>query len=102
MITALVQFTPPAPVPADKLAELSRANAPLYKDKPGLIRKYYVGSEDGDIVGGVYLWESKAAAEATYDDVWRARVTEAYGSPPSVTYFNTPVVVDNRHGEIIE
>lgn len=102
MITALIQFTPPAPVPPDKLAELSSANAPMYKDKPGLIRKYYVGSEDGSVVGGIYLWESRDAAEATYDDAWRDRVTEAYGSPPSITWFDTPVVVDNRHGEIVE
>ncbi|MGI9646856.1 MAG: YdhR family protein [Ilumatobacteraceae bacterium] len=102
MITAFIQFTPPAPVPVDRHAELARANAPLYQDKPGLIRKYYVRSEDGTTVGGIYLWESREAAEATYDDAWHERVTEAYGSPPSITYLPTPVVVDNRHGETVE
>lgn len=102
MITAFIQFTPPAPVPVDRLAELSRANAPMYRDKPGLIRKYYVGSEDGTTVGGIYLWESREAAEAAYDDAWHERVTAAYGAPPSITYLYTPVVVDNRHAEIVE
>ena len=101
MISVLIQFTLPRPMPADKMAEISLANAPMYQDKPGLIRKYYVRSDDGAQVGGMYLWESREAAEATYDEAWRERVTETYGSPPSMTWFDTPVVVDNRHGEIV-
>ncbi len=101
MITALVLFTLPTPMPSSKLAELSAANAPMYKDKAGLIRKYYVGSDDGLRIGGVYLWESRAAGEAVYDDAWLERVTSAYGSAPTITWYDTPVVVDNRAGEIV-
>ena len=101
MISVLIQFTLPQPMPADKMAEISLGNAPMYKDMPGLVRKYYVRSEDGIRVGGMYLWESREAAEATYDDAWRTRVTETYGSPPEMTWFDTPVVVDNRAGEIV-
>ncbi len=101
MISVLIQFTLPQPMPADKMAEVSLANAPMYQDKPGLVRKYYVSTDDGARVGGMYLWESREAAEATYDDAWHARVTETYGSPPDMTWFDTPVVVDNRHGEIV-
>jgi hypothetical protein len=101
MITAFVQFTLPTPMPATKLAELSEGTAPLYKDMPGLIRKYYVGTENGSQVGGIYLWESREAGDAVYNDAWRDRVTASYGSPPTITWFNTPVVVDNRSGEIV-
>ncbi|NND75644.1 MAG: monooxygenase [Ilumatobacter sp.] len=101
MITAVVQFTLSDPMPGSKLAELSAGNAPMYQDKPGLIRKYYVGSEDGLRVGGIYLWESREAAEAVYDDAWLERVTDAYGSTPTITWYDTPVVVDNRAGEIV-
>lgn len=101
MITVLIQFHLAEPMPSEKLAELSLANAPMYEGMPGLIRKYYVGSEDGSVVGGIYLWESREAADATYDDAWRERVTGAYGAPPTMTYFDTPVVVDNRHPEIV-
>ena len=68
---------------------------------PGLIRKYYVLAEDGMSAGGVYLWESRAAAEAVYTDAWRAFVTEKYGAPPQVAYLASPVVVDNKIGEIL-
>ncbi|MCP3988153.1 MAG: monooxygenase [Actinomycetia bacterium] len=101
MITALVQFTLPEPISAENMAELSEANAPLYKDKKGLIRKYYVRSEDGAEVGGVYLWESKAEAKECYDVEWLKRVTKSYGSTPVITWLETPVIVDNRHDEIV-
>ena len=101
MISVLIQFSLPQPMPLDQMTELSLANAPAYQDKPGLIRKYYVRSEDGTKVGGMYLWESREAAEATYDAAWHERVTETYGSPPELTWFDTPVVVDNRHEEVV-
>lgn len=85
----------------EKLTELSTASAPLYKDREGLIRKYYVRSEDGLEVGGIYLWSERADADECYDDAWRERVTETYGSEPFVTWLDTPVIVDNRHDEIV-
>ena len=101
VITALVQFTLSEPISAETMLELSEANAALYKGKDGLHRKYYVRSEDGVEVGGIYLWESKEAAQACYDEEWLKRVTESYGSAPVVTWLETPVVVDNRHDEIV-
>lgn len=101
MITVLIEFNLASPMPSEKLAELSKASAPLYEGVSGLVRKYYVGSEDGSTVGGIYLWESRAAADATYDDAWRERVTSTYGVEPLLTYLDTPVVVDNRHAEIV-
>jgi len=83
------------------MAQLSEANAPLYKGRDGLIRKYYVRSESGNEVGGIYLWESKAHAIDCYDREWLERVTDAYGTVPVINWLETPVVVDNRHDEIV-
>ena len=41
------------------------------------------------------------AAEQTYNAEWRAMIAQRYGAEPSVTYFETPVVVDNVLGEIV-
>lgn len=101
MITALVHFAVPEPISAEVMADLSEANASLYKGFDGLIRKYYVRSQEGTEVGGVYLWEDKDAAEACYDDAWHERVTAAYGVEPVITWLETPVIVDNRHDEIV-
>ena len=58
------------------------------------MRKHYLHAEDGSVGGGVYLWESRAAAEAVYDDAWRQRLTERSAAPPTVEYFESPVTVD--------
>ncbi|MEJ2379172.1 MAG: YdhR family protein [Pseudolabrys sp.] len=78
--------------------DLIKKIAPKYKNLAGLVRKYYLRSEDGRRAGGVYLWESKAAAEAVYNGEWKARVKELYGSEPEIAWFDTPVIVDNAAG----
>lgn len=101
MITALVQFKRPQPVTREKAREIFLSTAPKYREPPGLIRKYYLLSEDGGTAGGVYLWKSKKDAEVLYTKEWGNFIREKYGAPPSVTYFETPVVVDNVTNQIV-
>jgi heme-degrading monooxygenase HmoA len=101
MITAVVQFALPKSVSLEEAARIFESSAPKYKNLPGLIRKYYLRSEDGRRAGGVYLWESKAAAEAVYNGEWRARVKQLYGGEPEIAWFDTPVIVDNLAGGAI-
>src|SRR4051812_17329896 len=95
MITALVQFKLSSPITLADAEGRFATSAPKYRNLPGLVRKYYICSEDGRTVGGIYLWESRAAAERLYNDEWRARVEQLYGVKPSFTWFETPVIVDN-------
>jgi hypothetical protein len=101
MITTLVQFHLPLPITLDEAARRFESSAPKYRNLPGLVRKYYVLSDDGRSAGGVYLWESRAAAEKVYDGEWRERVTKLYGGAPAITWFETPVIVDNAAGGVI-
>ena len=73
MITAVVEFQLPAPISLEDAARRFESSAPKYRNLPGLIRKYYIRSEDGRSAGGIYLWEMRAAAEAVYTGEWRAR-----------------------------
>jgi hypothetical protein len=98
MITTLVQFELPSPI---SLAEASRrfeSSAPKYQNLQGLVRKYYIRSEDGRVAGGIYLWQTRADAERVYNGEWRERVETLYGAKPAITWFDTPVVVDNQAG----
>jgi hypothetical protein len=63
--------------------------------------KYYVLSEDGATAGGVYLWKSRSDAERLYTKDWENFVRDKYGAPPSVMYFESPVLVDNISHEIL-
>jgi len=98
MITAVVQFSLPHAVTLAEAQKMFESTAPKYKNLPGLVRKYYLRSEDGKKAGGVYLWETKAAAEKVYSGDWKARVKTLYGSEPEIAYFDTPVIVDNAVG----
>jgi hypothetical protein len=98
MITAIVRFPLPSGTSLDTAKSLFEQSAPNYKGLPGLVRKYYLFDEgDGGqpFGGGVYLWESRAAADAVYTDDWKKTIAERYGTAPEVSYFESPVIVDN-------
>ena len=95
MITVFTSFTLPKPITRDEARSIFLSTAPKYRGVQGLFRKTYVLSQDGQTVGGVYFWNSRKEAEAMYTASWRAFVRDKYGSEPTVTYFESPVVVDN-------
>jgi hypothetical protein len=51
-------------------------------------------TEAGD-VQGIYLWKSKAHAEACFTPEWTAMVAAKYGAAPDIVYGVVPVTVDN-------
>jgi hypothetical protein len=101
MITVIATYQLPTPITRDEARRIFLSTAPKYQNVPGLARKYYVLSQDGKSVGGIYLWNSRAEADALYTESWRAFVREKYGTEPSLTYFDCPVVVDNLTHEIL-
>ena len=101
MITAIVRFKLPATLDAAKAAELFRSSAPKYQGLAGLIRKYYLFDAESRTGGGCYLWESREAADRVFNAEWRKMIAERYGVPPEISYFETPVVVDNTLGKTI-
>jgi len=101
MIAVIATFQLPKPITQDEARQIFLSTAPKYQGVKGLVRKYYVLSEDGGTVGGIYLWNSRAEAEAMYTQTWREFVREKYGTDPSVAYMHCPVVVDNLTREIL-
>ena len=99
-ITAIVRIKLPSSIKRDQLAKAYEATVPKYQAVPGLIRKYYLLSEDGTTGGGVYLFESREAADKLYDDAFRAAIKERFGAEPEIQYFETPVIVDNELGSV--
>jgi hypothetical protein len=101
MITVVTMFTLLKPITREEARRIFLSTAPKYRGVEGLFRKAYVLSEDGAAAGGVYLWNSRAEAEAMYTEAWRAFVREKYGTEPTVTYFESPVVVDNVTQQVL-
>ncbi len=98
MVTVIVQFKV-GDAKVEVLKKVFADSVPKYQQVPGLLRKYYLLSDDGDTAGGVYLWKSRADAEALYTQEWKQMIKEKYGSEPVLSYFESPVIVDNQYGE---
>ena len=102
MITAIVQFKVADDVGRDEVLNNMRNVAPRFEDVPGLIRKNFLFDEARSVGGGVYTWQSREEAEALYAEggKWREAIRNLYGVDPEITWFETPIIVDNASGEI--
>lgn len=89
--TLVVVKTPPGISRAQIEGGFKQA-VPTYQRVPGLIRKYFTVNTTG--FGGMYLWESRAAAEAWYSPAWAAQCKARYGSACEVMWFDTPIQID--------
>ncbi len=96
MITVFVKF-PLSPFQNREVIAADFANiSDMFADIPELLRKYFIIAEDGSYAGGMYLWESREAAQAFHSENYALIIQERYGAFPTVTYFDCPVVVDNQ------
>ena len=75
---------------------INRTTAPKYEGLEGLVGKAYWYDNDVCENGGIYVWTSREAAEATHDEAHLQRLTELYGVRPTVRWLDVPVFVDNR------
>ncbi len=74
---------------------------PKFLGMNGLVRKYFMLTEDGSRASSIYLWEDRSYPEAFYTDEWYDFIEEKYGHRPSVSYFHCPVIVDNLTDQIL-
>jgi heme-degrading monooxygenase HmoA len=102
MITVICQFGLSKEFTPEKARAAFQESAPRFFHMPGLIRKYFLLSEDGTSAASVYLWESRISAEGFFTEEWKEFIQGKYGYLPTVTYYECPVVVDNRSGEVIQ
>ncbi|MFA5912953.1 MAG: monooxygenase [Burkholderiales bacterium] len=99
-VIAIVSFKLPQQQTLEQATATFQSTAPKYLNLPGLLRKNYFLTGDGMRAGGVYVWESRQAAERMYTPEWKAFVRGKYGNEPEIVYVDTPVLVDNEQGRI--
>lgn len=102
MITEYVLFDLPPGISRDEVVAGMREVAPRWRREAALIRKTFIYDPQAGVAGAFYLWHDRAAAEHAHDDAWRQRIHDAYGSVPTIRYFETPLVVDNALDATIE
>ena len=98
MLIAIVQIPLPGQKSKDQAIMGGMKTTAQYLGMPGLIRKDYLSSDEGG--GGVYLWESREAAEAWYNDDWWVMMQDRYGVKPSLVLYDHYLTVDNDLGAV--
>ncbi|MFA7664936.1 MAG: hypothetical protein WCY32_02315 [Burkholderiaceae bacterium] len=101
MISELVMFALPAGITREEVIAGMHEVAPHWRRNPDLVRKTFLYDAAAGEAGALYLWSERAAAERAHDADWRARLLARYGSEPTIRYFETPLVVDNALGAVI-
>src|SRR5690242_15484734 len=99
MIKGIARSQLPPTVHAARRADLYHGSAPNNEGMMDLARKDYQVAAETRTGGGRYLWESREAAERVYNTEWRKMIADRYGAPPEISFFETPVIVDNSLGK---
>ena len=74
---------------------INRSTAPKYEGLAGLVSKAYWYDDAARENGGIYVWETREAAEATHDEAHLDRLEELYGVRPTVRWLDVAVFVNN-------
>ena len=101
MTTAIIEFPLLPGASMDEIKSGFLEVAPFFQGPPGLLRKYFLFSADSATGGGVYLWTSRQMAQDFSEATIRPMIKERFHVEPSITYFETPVIVDNISSEIL-
>ncbi len=102
MITEIVTFRLPEEMSREEAIAKFRLSVPIWQGASGLIRKAYLFDEASRKGGGVYLWKTIDAAKFAHGAAFQERIRSTFGADPEFQYFETPIVVDNSIGQVID
>jgi heme-degrading monooxygenase HmoA len=91
-VISLVTLPIPTGLPREKLISEFNAAIPVYQRVPGLLRKYFVITTDGQF-GGIYLWDKQSNAEQWFNAAWHQRAQSTYGKAATLEWFDAPILL---------
>jgi hypothetical protein len=98
VITAIVLYDLPPSIGLEECRAHFAEIAPDFLNIPGVVRKHFICDRDGNVAGGVYMWESEEAAETFYTGEWLTGIRRRYGTEPRIRYFETVALTDKATG----
>ena len=99
-VLAVVTYGLPDGTDRATAVQMFRDSIPRYRATAGLLRKNVIYRDN--LGGGIYLWESRAAADAAYDDEWKAYMTAKYHHPPRIVFYECPITIDNEYDAVAD
>lgn len=101
MYTVLVKYELPEARPRAAMVEGFKAVEARFRSVPKLIRKYFCYDEAAHTGHSVYLWESREAADAFFNEQFLEDFKQKFGATPELFMVDTLMVVDNAHEETL-
>ena len=99
LFVVIVKFKIPNDSNSNDTKKKFQETAPMYQETSGLIRKNYLLNKDKNLAGGVYIFDTSKNAHAWFDKSRIKWLTERY-SEPEISYFDSPVEVNNSDNRI--
>ena len=100
MFTVLVEYKLPVPVAREVMLEEFRAAEAMFRDVPGLVRKYFCYDAESHTGHSVYLWEDEQSARAFFDRRFTKSMLEKFDAVPQLAFLDTLLVVDNEQHKV--
>ena len=102
MVTVIVKYKMPKKYTREEVSAMLKHSAEnMFKGIPHLHSKQFcfdVATSEGL---SVYLWDSRASAEAFFSDQFLETFRQSMGATPTIEYHDTIVTVDNRAGDVL-
>ena len=84
------------------LLDSAKADAPDYRNVPGLIRVYYGISPDLRSVIEVFLWKARSAADRFFNTEWDGETSRRWESAAMTRMdYEAPSVVESEQGRVV-
>ena len=99
-VFAVVTYGLPEGSSQEEAFQMFRGSIPRYMATEGMLRKNVLYREG--LGGGAYLWESREAAERAFNAEWKTYMTDKYGHPPVVEFYESPITMDREHGSVYD
>jgi heme-degrading monooxygenase HmoA len=99
-VATVVKVPTPWYAPRSLVTSRMRDTVGLYASLPGLAFKAFSLAQADRAFGGLYLWQSEAAANAWFNPAWFERVERERGSKADVRSLQVSHVLDNTPGGI--
>jgi heme-degrading monooxygenase HmoA len=71
-----------------------KGSIPEYQAIKGLKQKFYAFSENHQLFGGIYLWETEKAAQTWFNQAWFDKTKEKYGKKGIVEYYQIEKITE--------
>ncbi|MFI8823939.1 hypothetical protein [Streptomyces sp. NPDC053431] len=95
MIGVLVTFTQNDKFDRSTIAKIAGELRGPFEGMTGLRFKSFMLDEDGGQAKNFYVWDDEEKGRSFFTDELVGKVTEVYGAPPAIEYFDIVGFVDN-------